>query len=228
MGKYEAPAFARGESFYNGGSITTTAADLGGQNLEGREYEFEPNSQAQETGPYKSTVGVDPSGRPIRVKAVRNVSGANLKPKRVVKFQAVSTASLSTTPYEGRVDGYVTSVSDRPAGVVDEFLPSAGVPNNDVFYIVIDGPTVVTQAAGSIATALNVGDRVVAATAGTTSTDDAGGRVVLQDLTGATSTLANNVQNAIGYIAVQGVSTTITTSTGATLDAVVHLSGRRA
>src|SRR4051794_5355755 len=116
MARDEAAPFARGETYYNGGTIDQS--DLGGANLEGKEYVFEVNAPDD---PTKS----DPSGRPVRVRVVRNKSGQNLKPARIAVFKAAD-------PYETQVDGYAFAVSDRPAGVIDEFLPSAGVPDGDL------------------------------------------------------------------------------------------------
>jgi hypothetical protein len=209
MARDEAPPFARGETYANGGPID--ANDLGGINLEGKEFVFEPNSQFQGSA---SQGDNDPSGRAIRVRVVRNVSGQALKPARLAVYKAGD-------PYETRVDGYTYAVGDRPAGVIDEFLPAAGVPNNDLFYLVVDGPTVVTQTHSSAAT-LAIGDRIVPTAGGASSkTDDLAGRVAKQDLTGATATLGNNLQNAVGYVA---------EADAATIDkkvkAVVHRAGR--
>jgi hypothetical protein len=179
MGRLDSPPFERGATFYNGGTIDTN--DLGGANLEGREYVFEPTSGDP----------ADPTGRAVRVRVVRNKSGIALKPKRVVKYEAAD-------PFETKVSGYVSALADSPAGVVDEFLPAAGVPNNDLFYIVVDGPSLVTQP--GTASSVAIGDRIVPTT-GTSATNDDAGRVAKQDLTGATATLGNNIQNVVGFAA---------------------------
>jgi len=181
MARDESLPFARGETFYNGGTID--ANDLGGPNLEGRVYLAEVNT----ANGYTQN---DPSGRQVRLRVVRNVSGVNLKPGRLVKYKAIN-------PYETQVDGYTFAVGDRPAGVVDEFLPAAGVPNNDLFYIVIDGPTKVTQLSAS-ASVLVIADRIVPGT-GTSATNDDAGRVAKQDITGEAAALGNNIQNAVGF-----------------------------
>jgi hypothetical protein len=105
------------------------------------------------------------------------------------------------------VDGYTYQLSDRPAGVIDEFLSPAGVAPWDLFYIVIDGPALVTNThtPGSFVP----GKRLVPAATGTTypvtngpatgRVDPAAGRVALQDLTGTATTLGNNIQNLVGF-----------------------------
>jgi hypothetical protein len=213
MGRDEAPPFARGETYYNGGLIDPNdPLGLGGTNLEGKEFTFEPNSQDNFSGSY-SNASTDPAGRPIRVKVVRNISGVNLKPGRLAHFSEATTAGA---PLECRVDGYCKSVADRPAGIVDEFLPAAGVPNNDLFYLVIDGPTQVAQGATTAAT-LVIGSRLVPAAYGATAGDDLAGRVALQDLSGATTPLGNNIQNMVGFAA------TANSTAGSLVSAVVNL-----
>jgi hypothetical protein len=213
MARDEAPPFARGETWYNGGTIDPTDnTTLGGVNIEGKEYVFEVNAQDQSTG---FPTNQDISGRPVRVKVARNTSGVNLKGARLAHFQAASTAS---SPYETRVDGYCTAVGDRPAGVIDEYLPPAGVVPNDLFYLVIDGPSQVTNVTGAVT--FNVGDTLVPATLGATRGDDLGGRVAEQVVTGATAALANNISNIVGY-----ADAFIAATTGTIFNAVVHLRG---
>lgn len=191
MARDDAPPFARGETWYgllpNPAIDATDNTTLGGVNYEGREYVFEANSQAE--GQANPATQED-TGRAVRVRVVRNVSGIALKPGRIAHYKA-------TAPGETRVDGYTFAVGDRPAGIVDEFLPAAGVPNNDLFYLVVDGPTKVKQLSASAAI-LVIGSVLVPG-AGTSATNDDAGRVDLQSLAGATTVLGANLQNALGY-----------------------------
>ena len=57
-------------------------------------------------------------------------------------------------------------------GVVDEYLPIAGVAVNDVFWVVVSGPTEVVAALSG--TAVAVGDRLAAITAATSGATTAG------------------------------------------------------
>ena len=191
MARDEAPPFARGESFWNGGTIdTSNLLSIGGENLEGKEFGFEANSPS-----IAVSQQIDPSGRPIKCKVVRNVSGVNLKPGRLVTWDTSTTGT-----YETRVTGYGITVATPPAGIVDEFLPAAGVPNYDLFYLVVEGNTKVTQGATTAAN-LAVGTRLVCAAYGATAGDDLGGRVAVQDLSGATTPLGSNIQNSFGFAA---------------------------
>jgi hypothetical protein len=188
MARDDAPPFERGSSFYASGAKEAIFSDP--IHYLGKEYVFEPNSEQSSQA---NNGALDSSGRRVRVKVVQNKSGVNLKPARVAHYKA-------SDPYETQLDGYTFAVGDRPAGVIDEFLPAAGVADGDLFYLVIDGPTKVTQLSAS-ASILAIGDRVVPGT-GTSATNDDAGRVVKQDLTGATATLGNNLQNVVGFAAV--------------------------
>lgn len=227
MGRMDAPPFARGETYANGDQSILTGTygnglGFGGINLQGKEFIFEPNSQDDEAGVY-ANLGPDPCGRPIKVKVVRNVSGQSLLPGRVVKFCTVTNPAGLTTlqtglPYESQVDGYCTQVTDVPAGVVDEFLPAAGVPNGDLFYIVRDGPTLIAtgQTTGA---SLVPGERIVVAPYGASAGDSLGGRVGAQDLTGTTGSTALNILNQLGFAA----SIVTTTQTNVNVPVIVDL-----
>lgn len=110
---------------------------------------------------------VDPTTgkvRSARVKtciAVRNSSGSTLYGKRAVAFAAGSYTAVS---------GYARVTNAAVAGVSDEFLPAAGVANNDVFWVTVEGPTEL-QTTGGVA----VGDIVSAVTANTTNATDSAG-----------------------------------------------------
>jgi hypothetical protein len=216
MARDEAPPFARGETYYNNGAtgvipVTDSfGVAYGGINLEGREYTFEVNAQDQGTG---YPAGQDPTGRPIRVKVVRNISGVPLLPGRVARFEAAST---STSPFECHVDGYAYQATDVVAGIVDEFLPAAGVAPNDLFYVVFDGPTQVLTGATTVA-AISPGSPLTPAFYGATQLDPLAGRVTVQ---GVTSAEPNNaIEQFLGY----ADGTAATTATNTLVPAVVHL-----
>jgi hypothetical protein len=219
MARDEAAPFARGETFANGNleilNAATSALGLGGVNLEGKEFVFEPNADGQ-GGASFGLLGPDPNGRPIRVRVVRNVSGVHLKPKRLVKYQT-GTAGINL---ETRVDGYTFAVGDVPAGFVDEFLPAAGVPDQDLFYIIVGGTGIGTSMATGTP-ALTSGCFLVPG-AGTSATNDDAGRVELQSLAGATTVLGANLQNRIGRA---DTPTTIVTAS-VNVPVIVHLANR--
>jgi hypothetical protein len=159
--------FGRGETWYNGRTIDTN--NLDGYNVQGRVVMFE------------SFVWSDRGVKSKRLhesqvicRVVRNNSGFALLPKRLVILDPVNpnlAIGLAVT----------TAVECYP---VDEFLPSTGVPNGDLFYIVIAGPAMLlTPMAGAPfgTTSIATGDVLVGLTTsgGTTQsgTTANGGRV---------------------------------------------------
>lgn len=189
MARDENPLFSRGRTFYDGNTIDT--ANYDGIPLEGKEYVFEDvDPRAAATSPGSSPG--QRTGRYVRCRIVRNVSGVTLLPKRVVSGQ--KTAGMFTK----RIDGYTTLTAGDRLGVIDEYLPAAGVKNGDLFWLVVEGPALcLTDIAGGAANVINVGDRVVALTAATSQATTAG-RVASQDITGATSVLGGQIENMIG------------------------------
>jgi len=101
-----------------------------------------------DTDPRTNKGSVYLSNRPVTCIAARNTSGAAVTPGQVVKFKA--SAILE------EVDGNAATATGL-IGVVDEYLPAAGCPNNDVCWIVVSGPTAIqtsaTLAAGAAITA---------------------------------------------------------------------------
>src|SRR5207237_9034641 len=114
--------------FYNGGTIDSN--NLGGKQHEGKTYIFEDVDLTAGAGSKKVR-----SGRYVKAMIVRNVAAAALLPKRLVTFQLSGSDPIA---FVGRVDGYATTTAQE-AFPLDEFLPSTGLPINDLGYIVIEG-----------------------------------------------------------------------------------------
>jgi hypothetical protein len=182
MSRDENPPFSRGETFYNGATIDTN--DLGGTNLEGKEWVFED---------YDPTTDTTRSNKYVRCRVVRNTSGINLLPKRIAAFELDTT---NPDEYGRRVAGYTTTTSAE-GYPIDEYLPAAGVVTNDLFYIVVEGPAVVLTSLSDFGANITTGTWVNAITAATSQATTAG-RVEDQDITGATNVLANAILNRIG------------------------------
>ena len=145
------------------------------------------------------TTGVIRSNRVKKCVAVRNTSAGALLPKRLVRF-AVGTAG---TAVFSAVDGYAAVTNNEVVGVVDEYLPSAGVAVNDVFWVTVDGPTEVAHALSG--TAVSVGDRLAAITAATTGATTAG-RVTPSAVGAATTGSDNAGLGVIGYACSAGTT----------------------
>ena len=176
MARDEALPFDEGETFYNGGPIDTT--NLGGVNYEG--MEFKVLDKVRGSGLYKT------------LRVVRNSGTVNLFPSRLAAYDPA---------YFGLRCNAETNVEGQyAAGAVDELLPSAGVVPNDLFYIVVQGPALLSTPAAGITAA--VGDNLVAITAAGTTSADAGkvDAVSLVSPTGVTSegTDYGLTRNAIG------------------------------
>lgn len=114
---------------------------------------------------------------------MRNVSGGALLPKRVVKCKIDGTGNEVL----GEFDGYAATIgTDYAAGVIDEWLPSTGCPDDDICFVVFRGPSKVTTAAAGDTTII-VGERLIFAT---------DGKVVGQDLNPAAGTATSNQLNS--------------------------------
>jgi hypothetical protein len=147
---------ARGETWYQGGTIDT-------DNLAA--VEREGDTKIFEDVDWSNTAGVKPhrSGRKVVCRLVRNMSGITLYGKRLVTLDP-------TNP--GRVTGFADTTAEE-CYPTDEFLPAAGVPNGDLFWIVISGPAVVlTPMTGAEfgATSIVAGDRIISLTTSGAST----------------------------------------------------------
>lgn len=141
------------------------------------------------------TTGKIRSNRLKKCVAVRNASGGALLPKRVVVFKAGSFSE---------VDGYSAVTNAEYVGVVDEFLPTAGVASNDVFWVTVDGPTEVAHALSG--TEIAAGDRIAAITAATSGATTSG-RVTPSSVGAATTGAGNAGLGVIGYAVSAGATT---------------------
>lgn len=70
---------------------------------------------------------------------VRNVSGGALTPGTPVKWAA---------GFRGRRVDAAAANQGETAGFVDEMLPAAGVKDDDLFWIIVDGPVLANKATG--------------------------------------------------------------------------------
>lgn len=134
--------------------------------------------------------GVLNSNRGVECICVKNTSGSALLPGQVAKFKLAPTAGAGWTGIIGEVDG-TAGASDKLVGVVDEYLPAAGVANGEVFWLVVRGPSTVRKTSGASGNAVAAGD-----TLSTTATS------------GSAYTGTTNTQ--VGY-AIQAAATTDTT-----------------
>lgn len=117
----------RGRTFYEGATPPTDANVGQSLKLEGYQKTFNDTDPSVTAGPKQNR-----SNRKVECMLVRNVSGITLAAKRTVTWAA---------GYRGRrVDGYGTLGTQEIAGVVDDLIGSAGVADNDLFWLVRKGP----------------------------------------------------------------------------------------
>lgn len=188
--RLEAPPFERGATWYGTGAVISTPASGdydGGFQMEGKDYEWEDSMLPN--GGYGT-------GLPVRCRVVRNSTGANILPGQLVSLNALTRVLDSATVLPGTNADTIARTTAAHSFPADEFLPAAGVQNGDLFWVVISGPCLVKTANSGTVT-LSVDQKVVCGTmAGTTSAD--AGNIVAQDTSGATTPLANQIQNAVG------------------------------
>jgi hypothetical protein len=180
----------RGETWYGGRTIDTN--NLDGVWLEGQEKVFEDIVWSGTSG-VKSDRGIA-AGRSVRCRLVRNNTGITLLPKKLVQLEAANP---------GRVSGYVVNTGQK-GYPVDEFLPSTGVPNGDLFWIVVQGPATVLSAytgaqfgGGDVAAGVILTSVTTTAGSTQTGTTSENGRAAIYTTVAATTagqwTLVQNV-----------------------------------
>jgi hypothetical protein len=173
----------RGETFYQGGTIDLN--NLQGVNLEGQVKDFEDIQWDSSESAKPTRTGSAP-GAKVRCMLVRNLSGATLHKKRLA----------SINPLTKRVDGYTITTAQR-GFPIDEFLPDTGVPNGDLFWVVIAGRAIIRTLMSGQTADIAAGDLIVAATvnsastaAGTTGTPGRPDSIAISALTTAAQGLA--------------------------------------
>lgn len=169
--------------FIRGSTLYETESPGTQPNILGQTYVFEgfPVEKIQASG--QPTTGMT-----IVCRAVKNASGISLKPGRVGTWK-----NDADNPFGTAIGGYAYGATDFVAGIIDEFLPDAGVQPNDIFWLVQFGYTKV-RTAGSGTYTVAIGDVLIPAV-GTSGTNDDAGRVA--EVTGTFDTIAESL-SAVG------------------------------
>jgi hypothetical protein len=147
---------------------------------------------------------------------VKNVSGIALLPGMLVRWKHGEVGR--------KVDGYV-SATDEPemiAGIVDDFLPAAGCPDDDIFFCMRKGPCRAITHYGDIATATAVGDLMVGLTSGESTEASTNSGRVAQIVAGATSGVTGDIIPAYGIIG-RALNTELSNTTGTNKAIAVQL-----
>jgi len=170
------PGFGRGQTL--GITVKLYEAENGdGSNIVGTRKVFRDESPA----------GVINSNRTVECIAVKNTSGSALLPGSVAKFK--DSAILT------EVDGLATT-SSALMGIVDEYLPAAGVADGEVFWLVVRGPSTVTKTSTSVSAGAAYGLSATAGSAAAQSTNPLLGYAIA---TSATTSGRILVRTAAGF-----------------------------
>lgn len=135
------------------------------------------------------------SNRTVECIAVKNVSGGALLPGAVVKFKDAATSGQFSGGILGEVDGGAVAATTL-MGIVDEYLPAAGVADKEVFWLVVRGPSTVTKTATSVSAGAAYGP---SATAGSAAAQGANALLGYAIETSATTSGRILVRTAAGF-----------------------------
>lgn len=179
------PGFARGQTL--GVTVKTYEAENGdGSTVIGTRKVFRDENP---------TTGALNSNRTVECIAVKNASGGALLPGQVVRFKAAATSGQFSGGILGEVDATATA-SDVLLGIVDEYLPAAGVADKEVFWVVVRGPSTVTKTATSVSAGAAYGP---SATAGSAAAQGANALLGYAIETSATTSGRLLVRTASGF-----------------------------
>jgi hypothetical protein len=151
----------RGKTYLTGPNRTADSTATVSKAIEGIKKVFKDLDYAGTAG---AASKAPRSGGEVECILVRNASAISLLPSRVCVWK--------TNNQGKQVDGYSSLDSGQVAGVVDEWLPTAGVATNDYFWLVRKGPCLVRKSLD--ANALVKDDYVIAITAATSQATTAG------------------------------------------------------
>ena len=133
------------------------------------------------------------TGRSVKAIALRNESGVTLYGKRLARF----TLTAGQTAFES-VDRYTIATNEKPAVIIDEYLATNGVADDDIFWGILEGVVTCTMQHEDLADGIvSVGDILVAGSGGGNSQQSTSGGVAKLTIT-SQSTASLQPQNVIG------------------------------
>jgi hypothetical protein len=124
MGRDNSPPIERGMTGYQGAAIDSN--NLKFEDALGMVKEFEDVTWSD-----YGAKGVNSAAR-VQCMLVRNLTGGAVTPGQAVELDFTTPAPFTIKQTAQTVNG--------PFVIVDEYLPSAGCPNYDVCWVVIQGP----------------------------------------------------------------------------------------
>jgi hypothetical protein len=133
------------------------------------------------------------TGRTIKAIALRNESGYTMYGKRLAKFGLTAGPTAFET-----VNGYPVATNEKPCVIIDEYLATSGVADDDIFWGILEGPVTCIMQHEDLADGIvAVGDILIAGTGGGTSGNSTSGGVAKLTIT-SQSTASLQPQNVIG------------------------------
>lgn len=81
------------------------------------------------------------SGMPVLCRYVRNTTGGVLLPGEIVTRDAASAVANDLLKHVVKNTGYIANTPTPIAGVVDEYVTTSGVADDEHFWMVVQGPT---------------------------------------------------------------------------------------
>lgn len=181
---FNEPPFGRGKTLFEKPASDTTLTTADGANVEGMVWEF-PDLDYSSTSDKKQRR----SNLRVTCRAVRwTGTGGVCGPKDLIVLtgdlssngitavgsNTAGPLGLARSSQLARVGLGSTGTLPAKCFPVDEFLPSAGVAANDICWVVIDGPAMVTTGLTELQADLGVGDPVIAMTGATSAATSTG------------------------------------------------------
>lgn len=161
--------------------------------------------------PPSSTALPRACGRPIKAILLRNTSGTTLYGKRLGQLDV---ATGNGQVYANTVAGYTVAATATKVVIIDSYLGTTGIADDDIFWGILEGPCVgQMQTLASAASVVVAGAFLVAGSGAGTATNTTSG--------GLGMTTAPVVQNIVG-VAVTG-RTTADTGSDVALNACIQV-----
>jgi hypothetical protein len=117
------------------------------------------------------------AGRGIVAMPIRNVSGQTLYGKRLCLLDYATAGLGGGTGGPLTTKGYTVATGDKNCAIIDEFIETSGVADDDIFWAIIEGPVIVKmQTLAAASSVVVAGAKLVAGSgAGTSLNATAGG-----------------------------------------------------
>lgn len=152
------PPFGRGE-IYDPARADTGAAAVPATIVQalGREWDFQDINLLDTSFPAPGPRPIR-SGHDVTCRLMKNNSGVTIYPKRIVTYDRDNPGSITGLAAVANLGA--------PKGVVDEYVPAAGVPNGAYCWMVVEGRSLCVTDAAVSDTSITVGMNIAPATGG--------------------------------------------------------------